>query len=492
MAKPVAVIAGLDGMPLGLLVELMERGVMPWLHSAWKRFAAAETEVYVPYTPPSWATISTGVNPGKHGVFDAFTPTPEGGVRLVTKMDLERPYVNEMAAAGGVESVCVGVLYCYPPFVRTRNTVVSSWADPRLSTWPPDLRPTVVRILREGWEPRKPASLEEYVDRTLEGLERRAALVEELYRRRSWRLFYFMLPEPDWLFHYLYGDIVEGTRLGRRAYKVFERIDRMLRLLYEEMPEPGLFLLVSDHGFMEARRALNGNVLLKKLGLLVEEERRVSLRSRLVMEVARRLPPWLKSRLKYSRAAMLARRLGAAEAFETSRLPIDYSRSKAFFMSAYSLFVNRSLPREERERIAETVLRELGRYREMFRVLKRGRDYFWGPYVDRAPDVVTVPREGYNVTTRLIYRSIVEDGRWFVHSPRGMLALSTVGGDSAPRLPTGRLPATTDVAPTVLAWLGLPLDPVFDGEPLLEPRPETGLRRYGVLARIGKAVAKRG
>ena len=487
-----AVIIGLDGVPLGLLKKLAEEGVMPWLHGRLGHAVSSELEVLVPYTAPSWPTISTGVNPGKHGIYDFLVPRPNAEPRPATRMDLEWPYVTEMASANGLPSVSISVPFNYPPFVRSGVRVVSGWTSARLETWPPGDRDEALRLLGGEHGPPKPSSLEEYVDTVIENTERQAELIKAYYTGKPWRVFYFVLPGPDWVFHYTYGDVVQGTRLGKRVHRLFRVIDGLIRFLYENAPGETLFIHVSDHGFMEAREALNGNVLLEREGLLRRSEERVNLRSRLVLRLAAMLPPWLKHRLKYSSLAVLARRLGAAAAFEYSRLPIDYAASKAYFTSAYSVYTNPGLPREERERVASRVLELLQRYRGMLRVAARGREFFWGPHVDRAPDVVVIPREGYNVTTRLAYRSVVEKGRWYVHGPRGMLILDAVGaGDASPRLPEERPPFSMDVAPTVLAWLGLPLDPGFDGEPLLEGvKPgELGRRSYRVLARLGKRVS---
>jgi len=486
-----AVIIGLDGVPLGLLKKLAEDGVMPWLHGRLAHAVSSELEVLVPYTAPSWPTISTGVNPGKHGIYDFLVPRPNAEPRPATRMDLEWPYVTEMVSANGLPSVSISVPFNYPPFVRSGVRVVSGWTSARLETWPPGERGEALRLLGGQQGPPKPTSIEDYVDMVIENTERQAELIRSYYTGKPWRVFYFVLPGPDWAFHYTFGDVVRGTRLGRRVYRLFRVIDELIRFLYENAPGETLFIHVSDHGFMEATEALNGNVLLEKEGLLKKSEERVNLRSRVVLRLASLLPPWLKHRLKYSSLAVLARRLGAAAAFEYSRLPIDYAASKAYFTSAYSVYTNPGLPPEERERVASQVLSILQRYRGMLRVVARGRDYFWGPHVDRAPDVVVIPGEGYNVTTRLAYRSVVEKGRWYVHGPRGMLVLDAPDGGTRPRLPAERPPFSMDVAPTVLAWLGLPLDPGFDGEPLLEgvDTRRLGRRSYGILARLGKRLA---
>ncbi|ALL01986.1 hypothetical protein Pyrde_1943 [Pyrodictium delaneyi] len=486
------IVIGLDGMPLSIFDLVFENGVMPFTRSVWSRLVVSESNVFVPLTAPSWVSISTGVNPGKHGVFDFFyVDVDHSELRPVTKAMVERPLVNEITATSGLESIVLGVPFAYPPFVRSNNVVVSGWLTPRLRAWPPGEEEIARRFgVAEG--PPSPGDLEGYVDSIVEGLERKAELIEYYYTRRRWRLFYFMLPEPDWVFHYLYGDILEGSRRGRRALRVFERIDRVLRLVFENLPDNSFVVLCSDHGFAVARRAVNGNVLLERLGLLKRRESGLSLRSRLLLSVARLLPSWLKSRLKYSSLAFLVRKVGAAEPFMMSSLPVDYSSSMAFMTTSYNVYVNPRLGREVRQRVRSTVLEAFRRYSDMLSVVEYGDRFFWGPYVGRAPDVVVIPRDGFNVTTKLMYRRVVEDGRWYVHSSRGMLALYTNDGDVGVRLPGDRLPSTADIVPTVLAFLGLPLDPEFDGEPLLEgvDPGRLGRRSYRVIARIGKRLAR--
>ncbi|MFQ5821938.1 MAG: alkaline phosphatase family protein, partial [Candidatus Heimdallarchaeota archaeon] len=65
------IIIGLDGMPWHILELLIDRGVMPNLKNVVKKGARGTLKSTIPpYTSASWTSISTGVNPGKHGIFD--------------------------------------------------------------------------------------------------------------------------------------------------------------------------------------------------------------------------------------------------------------------------------------------------------------------------------------------------------------------------------------------------------------------------------------
>jgi predicted AlkP superfamily phosphohydrolase/phosphomutase len=69
------VILGLDGMDHGLTETMLEEGRLPHLAGLRERgcFKPLATTV-PPLSPVAWSTFQTGVNPGKHNIFDFLTP----------------------------------------------------------------------------------------------------------------------------------------------------------------------------------------------------------------------------------------------------------------------------------------------------------------------------------------------------------------------------------------------------------------------------------
>src|SRR5689334_21136535 len=69
------VILGLDGLDDGLTTQLLDEGKLPHL-------AALRAEgcfkplgsTLPPISPVAWSSFQTGVNPGKHHIFDFLTP----------------------------------------------------------------------------------------------------------------------------------------------------------------------------------------------------------------------------------------------------------------------------------------------------------------------------------------------------------------------------------------------------------------------------------
>ena len=487
MPRHAVVVLGLDGMSLNVLFRLIDLGVMPYVKHLVQKSFVKDLNVDLPFTLSSWTSISTGCNPGKHGIFDCLLPQPGGEPRLVTREFVERPTISEIVVLNGLKAVTINVPMTYPPAVKKNHIAVSGWTFPKLVAWPSSELETVKKILRREGPPPPVRTVEDRVEQIVESVERRCELLEYMYMHRDWNLFYAVIPESDWVFHIALREIIDAKGVGRLALRIFEKIDKLIQSLHESAPSNTLFIICSDHGFMEAHTSLNINVMLEKMGFLKSLIRKLSLRTRVIHWLVKLMPSWLKSRLKYGTAWILLDKVIDMRPFETGRIPIDYVNSRAYATIAYNIYVNPSLPPKNREEIRKEILRALEKYRYMFDVIEYGERYFHGPYVSRAPSIVSIPKEGYNVSTRLAYRNVVEKGKWYVHSTRGMVLLHAIDSD-AELIPRDDI-KNVDIAPSVLAWLNLPLDPDMDGAPLVKvEKPK--FRRYGPAYRAAKAIHK--
>jgi len=159
-------------------------------------------------------------------------------------------------------------------------------------------------------------------------------------------------------------------------------------------------------------------------------------------------------------------------------LPIDYTRSLAFMTVSYNLYLNPGLPQDKREEILDKLYELFTSIKEYFLVVGKGKELFHGPYSNRAPDLVLIPKSGINISTRLFSNNIVERGKWYVHSSYGFVALNMELNESNPE--------DVDIAPTVLAYLGLPIPVDTDGKILvsgINVRGRLNYRSYYMIAR---------
>ena len=84
MGKRVLMI-GLDGATFTLLRPLSEQGVIPYLTSIIRQGTSAHLmSTRNPLTPPAWTTMTTGVSPERHGIYDFLRPAylEDGSVYL--------------------------------------------------------------------------------------------------------------------------------------------------------------------------------------------------------------------------------------------------------------------------------------------------------------------------------------------------------------------------------------------------------------------------
>src|SRR5262249_40888642 len=68
------VILGLDGLDYGLTEQLLSEGKLPHLAALRKRCFKPLGTTLPPISPVAWSSFQTGVNPGKHGIFDFLMP----------------------------------------------------------------------------------------------------------------------------------------------------------------------------------------------------------------------------------------------------------------------------------------------------------------------------------------------------------------------------------------------------------------------------------
>ncbi|MBC8328026.1 MAG: alkaline phosphatase family protein [Planctomycetes bacterium] len=92
------IVLGMDGMDAAMAEEFMDRGLLPNFSKLRQQGTFAELMPGNPaQSPVSWATLNTGKNPGKHGIFDFVRvsldrngePTPGNGFQSSAKVPVE-------------------------------------------------------------------------------------------------------------------------------------------------------------------------------------------------------------------------------------------------------------------------------------------------------------------------------------------------------------------------------------------------------------------
>lgn len=261
-------ITGFDGATLDLAAPWMADGTLPNLRRLTQVGAHGRLASTIPpATFPSWTSFMTGVNPGRHGVFD-FTCRESGtyAVRFVNSTYRKAPTIWEILSRAGKRVCVLGVPGTYPPeavngcMVSGFDTPVTTRSDASFVS-PPSYAKDVDAIggfpfadfqefsIDAGWHQRALRSM-------LDAIERKRALAESLLQREAWDCFMLMFGESDtiahhfWAFHDRSSPRHRGIadELGDAMRRVYAALDTALGRLMD-VAQPDHVLVVSDHGF---------------------------------------------------------------------------------------------------------------------------------------------------------------------------------------------------------------------------------------------------
>jgi predicted AlkP superfamily phosphohydrolase/phosphomutase len=295
------------------------------------------------------------------------------------------------------------------------------------------------------------------LNRTMD--EVRASTLREL-ERPDWNLLISVFTQTDRVAHMFYRlldpehpryDPVLAARFGDAVLRVYERMDEIVGAVQSRLGPDAVLIVLSDHGFHSYRTGLNVNTWLRDHGYLVQGT----------------VPPGRDQ--------------------EDFFPGVDWSRTRAYALGTGQIYVNLR-GREGRGIVApgaeyDALLDEIARGLEavvdpatgercVARVYK-GPEIFAGGPRERVPYLQLALREGYRTSWRTPLGGIPKD--LFETNMRkwsGDHAASDVTDTPGVILATRRLragdPAIVDLAPTALAFFGVPVPPEMQGQPLLE------------------------
>ena len=476
--RRIAVI-GLDGMAWHILDKLFEYDAMPYLESVVEDSLRGILKSTIPpFTPPAWTSIATGVNPGKHGIFDflVFSENNHSNIRLANSHDVGYPRIHEMLALKGFKVVCINQPLTYPIVKIKGATIISDWISPRLSYYPRSISDYI-----QSYKPNTPfwKFIKNPKAAVRESLNR-ANVINKLAQELEWDLFWVIYTEPDHIFHGNYRKIMKT----KNAFiEIFQTIDNTIEIVSRKAD---MILIVSDHGFNEYKYTININSILHNLGLLTTTWRKTTkhladfLADHAPEIKSVKLPTKLHSfllrhRFLKSIIKKLYRRVTGRE-LTAEKPDVDMKLSKAFLLSgsSHGIYV-------KEHNIIDYIVHELGKIKYIKKVYKR-EQLFHGPYIKKAPHILVEPyfEKGYTLAgTAKVAPQAVSAGTVYGHHPEGILIAF---GRNIPALWLNRPIQTVDIVPTILHYMGMPIPVDTDGTPIPDINyPQKQIKYYDYL-----------
>ena len=496
-------LVGIDAASLSVLGPLFERDVAPTLRSVFEAGASGALESQIPpWTASAWPSLYTGMNPGKHGVFD-FLRFDGYDWEVVNASHVRERTLWEVLDHHGYASVVVNAPVTYPvtPF---DGALVPGYMAPENPTCHPAgiLDDVEAAIGEYRVYPRQPDgnSSSPDVERYVEAIRSRGAAFRYLADRFEPDFGFVQFQVTDTVFH----ERPDEPALVDAIYSAVD--DELERLL--DAHEPANVVVVSDHGMGPYEGyEFRVNEFLSHHGFVASTRG------------GRGMPDWSnvrETRLKrgdergdrdagilergmatVGKVGLTGQRVHAAldaagladvvlrhapaslvRAARASTEQVDFPRSRAYVRSRTELGVRLNLagrepngvvPPAAYDAVCEEVISLLSEVTTpdgdpVFESVERREAYFDGPAAADAVDIVTIPANFEQfLSAQLAGSTFDEPSEPWNHKRDGVFAATGDAIDASASLADAHL---FDVAPTVLATFGIAPDERMDGTPL--------------------------
>jgi len=474
-------LIGWDGADWRILDPMIEAGLLPNLEALTNRGAKGVLRSTVPnHSWAAWPSFLTGVEPSNHGVYDIFEK--ELGERRnlpVTYRSIREKTILGDLAASGTPVVMTNLPLTFPP-PKVEGAVIAGGVLPkrRPFTHPHSLAEDLEKagvpfpINGMSWTTfrHKPRP---FLAEARELTEARTKANLWLLDNSDWQLASLIYVATDRVQHcldkYVAPDHPDFTTLSREPLAeeirgIYRQLDEALGRILERAKDDDLILFISDHGFQSTTRALHMDRLLEKLGFL----------------------KFAASNAVFGPMQWGPMRTAARKVYDVLGLhgkvslpqPVNWQKTVAYTSvrsTGEGVSINRAgrepdgiVADNEFEATRDKVMDALDSFRDPktgkspFKRVLRREDVFQGRFAETAPDILLEPEHLYSLTHA---RTPIEDADWLSgdHRMEGVIAAA------GPRVqPTAFSdPALlVDMAPTILAALGVPASVKHDGQVL--------------------------
>lgn len=488
-------VIGIDGATWDLITPWVNEGKLPTFRRLMEKGTWGTLESTIPYlSPVAWTSAFTGVNPGKHGIFD-FISIKGYTKNLVTSKDRKREAVWEILSQFGKKVIVLNVPITYPPD-KVNGIMISGIGTPSLESdfiYPKNLKSQIFKELHD---------YQIYID-NIPGVYAKNA--EIFYRRvqkvlkktqemtfyllntfsYKWDFFATVFMGIDWIQHFFwkYMDSKHPSytqdsarEFGDAILKMYYLLDRTISKTLDILGPYVDVIIISDHGFGPVYKDFYINNYLIDLGLLKLKW----MSDHFMMSKSKDLIGTI-----YSKFKRLLPQSAKGIAFSMDENITNWSGTKvwAFSPDGQSLKINLK-DREpqgivrimEYEKLRDFVIKRLYEFRdpktneEIIDKVHRREEIYWGPYLNDAPDLIIQMKNGY-VLKSTFGRGLILPARQGIAERSANHRIDGIFLAYGPRIKKGQKIERVkiyDVVPTILHMFGLPILSDLDGRVLTE------------------------
>ncbi len=500
-------IIGFDGATFNLIRPWAKAGHLPNLAKLMETGVHGDLlSTLPPVTSPAWPTFMTGVNPGKHNVFDFIQPSG-ANFTLVNATRIKQATIWQRLDKLGYRVGVMNVPVTYPPAKLENGFMISGILSPVNAqiSQPADL----LKRHQDGLRPYRVAPHIQYKPGNEEAF---IADIYDLIKTRGEWAIKLLESEPLDVFmaHFIAMDIMKHAlwrfmdhthpryepspyeHAIRDGYKL---VDHYIGELMSRLPADAHTIVMSDHGFGPLHNMVNLNIYFLQTGLM-----------KLKPDIVTQVKAWaFKKGITPSQAYQLLGKMGlqniVTRVSKNTRNSIvgkflsfdsvDWDKTIAYSMGHVgqvyinvedkSPFGKGAVSQADyaaaRQKVMDTLMALQDKNgRSLVTNIIPGDEAYHGPYAQKGPDLHVVLDE-YNMIACPLFAT---DGKVISQQIRGDSGCHRSEGiflAHGPNIKQGeQLPIHNilDLAPTIMHLLGEPVPRIMDGRVLTDIFTATG------------------
>lgn len=491
-------LIGIDGATWEILKPMMDEGRIPNIKRLYNEGTSGIlTSTIPPLTPVAFASFHTGVNPGKHGITDFQLHYKEMGMSgIIDSTFLKYKTFSEIANDQGKTIISINIPLTYPT-PKLNGVVIGDFLAPRV--YPGLVHPTEIyhslikkadyKILGISLKQKPHLSTDEVIRNYIDVESVRYSIAKKLMNQYDWDLFLIHNQLLDSVQHGFFHFLDKrSSHYSDEKYnivaKYYESMDKEIGNLLENIDANTTVVLFSDHGFKLIKKNVHINSFLRKRGYFAMGKKKRLLP---IGKIVRFIQGIDSKGLRYKMFDFLGIDLKVrrelVSKFKSSN--DNNEKSQAFMRDgAYfgNIYLNRKLG--DSENVGKHLIEALSELKDPVtgdKIVAKSyisKDIFSGPYLDEMPYLFLEPAGDYAFATGDNMDELITDIDYEKCNSGGhaLEGIVVVWGKNVRSIENIRC-HILNIAPTVLAVLGIAVPAYMDGKALEEPFYEKPIAR---------------